>query len=202
MLGDEHDLMWRQLLPPPERGSTPLQVQLRTALVTAILDGRLPPGLRMPSSRDLSALWGVSRNTVVLVYERLTDDGYLEPRPRDGYFVCQAVSRAGVASLESPAAPNIPDWTARIAHRQDAFRWLERPFNWQRFRYPFVFGQFDLKLFPLSEWRECARQALSVTAVENWAQDDATGDSGELIDQLIRRVLPRRGSRLLRIRSC
>lgn len=189
----EHELMWRQLLPKPERSAAPLQVQLRTALVNAVLDGRLPEGLRLPSGREMATLTGVSRNTAVLVYDRLVSDGYLEARPRDGYYVCGAIGRADLTPIAANSAPNLPDWRARTAHPVDTHRWLDRPAGWQKFRYPFVFGQFDPSLFPLSDWRECSRQALEVAAVESWAQDGSGGDSALLIDQLIRRVLPRRG---------
>ncbi|PXW23965.1 MocR-like pyridoxine biosynthesis transcription factor PdxR [Paraburkholderia caballeronis] len=194
MRGGEYELMWRQLL--PARDGSPLQVQLRTALVNAMLDGRLPIGLRLPSGRELAQLARVSRNTVVLVYERLVADGYLEARPRAGYFVSNGVERAAVRSVPSYDAPDPPDWAARMqtsvaAHR--ALRWLDRPDGWRRFRYPFVFGQFDPKLFPLADWRECNRQALEVAAVEAWGHDGEGHDSPILIDQLIRRVLPRRG---------
>jgi GntR family transcriptional regulator / MocR family aminotransferase len=194
----EYELMWRQLLPAQlhERGGSPLQVQLRTALVGAILDGRLPAGLRVPSGRELAQLASVSRNTVVIVYERLVADGFLEARPRDGYFVSDGIERAQVRSVPALEAPEPPDWHARMARSEAAhraLRWLDRPEGWRRLRYPFACGQFDPKLFPLSDWRECSRQALEVGAVETWGQDGPGSDSPLLIDQLIRRVLPRRG---------
>lgn len=189
----EHELMWRQLLPAPTRNAAPLQVQLRTALVNAILDGRLPVGLRLPSGRELAQLVGVSRNTAVLVYDRLVSDGYLDARPRDGYYVCGAIERAGVARVHAQGLLDPPDWNARARQPEHALRWLDRPAGWRHFRYPFVFGQFDPKLFPLAAWRECSRQALEVAAVESWGQDGEGGDASLLIDQLIRRVLPRRG---------
>ncbi|MHB1669821.1 MocR-like pyridoxine biosynthesis transcription factor PdxR [Thiomonas sp.] len=193
MSSSEHELMWLQLLQTPARGAVPLQLQLRTALVNAILDGRLQAGLCLPSGRELAALVDVSRNTVVLVYDRLVADGYLEARPRDGYYVCGSIARANVTRVNASAAPGTPDWSAKIHPPSTQFRWLDRPQDWQKYRYPFIFGQFDPKLFPLSDWRECSRQALGVAAVESWAQDGTGGDSAQLIEQLIRRVLPRRG---------
>jgi len=194
MHGETYELMWQQLLSSLERSATPLQVQLRTVLVNAILDGRLPAGLRLPSGRTLAALAKVSRNTVVLVYERLVEEGHLVARTRDGYYVCDAIKKERIRAVESPGLPDPPDWQTRMAGPAfEALRWLDRPSGWQQFRYPFVFGQFDPSLFPLSEWRECSRQALQVSAVETWAQDGTSGDSAQLIDQLIRRVLPRRG---------
>ena len=58
MRSSQHDLMWRQLLPKVRKHDEPLQVQLCTAFVTAMLDGRLPGGTRLPSSRDLAMLTG------------------------------------------------------------------------------------------------------------------------------------------------
>src|SRR5471030_2873190 len=98
--------MWRQLLPKPDRSAAPLQVQLRTALVNAVLDGRLPEGLRLPSGREMAILTGVSRNTAVLVYDRLVADGYLVARPRDGYYVCGVIGGAEIAPVAANRAPN------------------------------------------------------------------------------------------------
>jgi len=193
MHNKEHDLMWQQLLAGVQRGTTPLQVQLRTLFVTAILDGRLRPGLRLPSGRELAALAGLARNTVVLTYERLVEEGYLEARPRDGFFIREMADDALPSFVDAHPVPGLPDWLSRMPSQEGQLRWLDRPSGWRSLRYPFVFGQFDASLFPLAEWRECSRQALNVSAVHKWAQDGTSADSPQLIEQLIRRVLPRRG---------
>lgn len=59
-------------------GDLPLYRQLYDALRDAILDGRLHPGGRLPSSRMLAAELGVGRNTVLAAYEQLAAEGYLE----------------------------------------------------------------------------------------------------------------------------
>lgn len=51
---------------------------LHAALREAIAGGRLAPGLRLPSSRELAAQVGVSRNTAVAAYELLASEGWLE----------------------------------------------------------------------------------------------------------------------------
>ena len=58
---------------------------------------------------------------------------------------------------------------------------------------PFIYGQFDLALFPIADWRECAREALSITAIREWARDSIDSDDPLLIEQIHTRVLPRRG---------
>ncbi len=51
------------------------------------LDGRLGSDSPLPSCRRLAHALGVSRNTVVLAYQALTDEGFLISRERVGYFV-------------------------------------------------------------------------------------------------------------------
>jgi DNA-binding transcriptional MocR family regulator len=46
------------------------------------------PGDRMPSLRALSKELGLSLNTVIHGYELLSADGWIESRPKSGYFVC------------------------------------------------------------------------------------------------------------------
>jgi GntR family transcriptional regulator/MocR family aminotransferase len=43
----------------------------------AILERRLPPGTRLPATRDFALQYGVSRGTVVTVFEQLQAEGYL-----------------------------------------------------------------------------------------------------------------------------
>lgn len=64
-----------------EDGSpTPLYVQLYDGLRETILEGRLKPSIRLPSTRDMAAGLGISRNTVMSAYEQLQAEGYLEGR--------------------------------------------------------------------------------------------------------------------------
>src|SRR5689334_13716993 len=46
-----------------------LSVQIYRQLLSAILDGRLRPGERLPPTRELAQRLGVSRNTVAVAYE-------------------------------------------------------------------------------------------------------------------------------------
>ena len=64
-----------------------LQNQLFRQLRNLILQGRLKPGSGVPATRELSGELGVSRNTVLLVYERLIAEGYLVTEPAKGTFV-------------------------------------------------------------------------------------------------------------------
>jgi len=54
-----------------------LQAAICEALRSAMQEGRLRPGARLPSSRDFARQLPVARGTVVLAYEQLTAEGYL-----------------------------------------------------------------------------------------------------------------------------
>jgi GntR family transcriptional regulator / MocR family aminotransferase len=73
------------------RGS--LLHDLHRQLRTAIVDGRLRPGLRLPSTRSLAAAYGVSRNTAVATYDLLLSEGYTVTRRGSGTRVAETLPR-------------------------------------------------------------------------------------------------------------
>lgn len=71
-----------------QRGtSRGLSEQLRQLIEQAIGEGRLQPGARLPSCRDLAAQLGVARGTVRASYDMLADGQFLETRGAAGTFV-------------------------------------------------------------------------------------------------------------------
>ncbi|HSN26601.1 MAG TPA: PLP-dependent aminotransferase family protein, partial [Kofleriaceae bacterium] len=82
------------------RARAPLHRQLYEGYRAAILDGRLEPGQRIPSTRALAAELGVSRMPVVLAFEQLLAEGYIESRVGAGSFVARGLA----ASLGAPSA--------------------------------------------------------------------------------------------------
>ena len=65
----------------------PLHRQLYKKLREQILQKRLTPGGRMPSTRTLAGDLCVSRNTVIHAFEQLSDEGYLQATTGSGTFV-------------------------------------------------------------------------------------------------------------------
>ena len=175
---------------------TSLQTQLRELLVSAILQGQIPVGSALPSSRKLAETLDVARNTVALAYQELVADGFLIAHERRGYFINGEIlgGRAPAVTVARAQAA-MPDWAQRFKLRPTSQRNIVKPRDWQSYRYPFIYGQIDPALFPISDWRECSRQALSVEAVNDWAFDHFTEDDPLLIEQIRTRLLPRRGVR-------
>ena len=178
----------------PSSTST-LQRQIQETVVHAILSGHIPPGAAVPSCRKLARQLGVARNTVLNAYQQLVETGYLIAKERSGYYVNNDIV-AGRIRCEAPqrtALEPVPDWVRRLQIHPRGQRNISKAFDWQQYRYPFVYGQFDPELFPVSEWRECSRQAMSPTSVRGWARDYIDSDDPLLIEQIRTHVLPRRG---------
>lgn len=70
----------------------PLYRQLHNLLLAAVLEGQLPAGSKLPSSRLLAQELGVARNTVIEVYENLRAQGCLEGRHGSGTYVADLSS--------------------------------------------------------------------------------------------------------------
>ena len=66
--------------------------QIYEQLRGAILDGRLPAGTRVPSSRIMAGQLGVARNTVLTAVEQLAAEGFLEARQGAGTLVSAQLS--------------------------------------------------------------------------------------------------------------
>jgi GntR family transcriptional regulator/MocR family aminotransferase len=75
--------------------------QVRAALRSAIVDGLLGPGTKLPSSRSLAEQIGVRRNAIVAAYEYLISDGLVDARHGSGTFVA---ARIPAPALMVPAA--------------------------------------------------------------------------------------------------
>ena len=83
-------------------GRTPMYEQLSAAIAGAIREGALRHGEKLPSKRTLCASLGVSRSTVETACELLLAEGYVESRPRSGYYVAEYVAPVVGTSIACP----------------------------------------------------------------------------------------------------
>jgi GntR family transcriptional regulator/MocR family aminotransferase len=118
---------WELLLPAVSAPARTRGRSLQAALREAVRSGRLVPGTRLPSSRDLAADLGVSRGLVTEAYEQLTAEGYLRSGRGAGTWV------GGAVRATRPRARDLAPRTAGT-------------------RADFVAGTPDLSLFPRTAW--------------------------------------------------
>jgi GntR family transcriptional regulator/MocR family aminotransferase len=172
-----------------------LQSQIRQKLVEAILNGTFPAGTKLPSSRKLSEQLGVARNTVVLAYDQLIEEDYLESRQRSGVFVSERILEGRVGFQGKPVSKVAIDekWEKRILLKpqpETGFHW---PADWQQYPFPFIDGHFDPSLYPAGQWREASRLALGTRIVDETEGEEGYTDHAALIEEIRTKMLPRRG---------
>lgn len=139
------------MLVPPDRSlKKPLQAQLFEQLQQLIHSGRLAPLTRMPATRELAEELCISRTTVLLVYDELVAEGYLQTEPAVGTFVsahppCAAARLAVATAVRNDRRP-----ANGLPRRGDA---AETP------SFDFRSG-VDERLFPHKAWRSLVSRAL------------------------------------------
>jgi GntR family transcriptional regulator / MocR family aminotransferase len=134
--------------------------RLYNALRAAMLEGRLPAGARLPSTRALAAQLGIARGTVVAVFEQLASEGYVSGRVGSGTAVAPRLPdswfKPGRSPLKrSPAAvtaPTLSRWAVSLGASSFGIEpRMPRPF---RAHWPAV------DMFPTELWgRAVARRA-------------------------------------------
>ncbi len=197
MTSPKDQVMWNSLVRLQKDKNQSIKHQLIEALVAAILDSRISAHKPLPSCRIFAKQLGISRNTVVLAYQQLKDDGYLISRERSGYFVNNKIVSGRVNHdyniqriREDDAPKNLDE---KIKVRPSTQRNIIKPDDWSKYPYPFLYGQLDTALFPIQGWRDCCRQALSVSDISCSTPDKFDIDDMELIEQIQARILSRRG---------
>ncbi len=85
---------WRDALELDRTSKKPLYQQLQTLIGARIENGGLPPGTKLPASRDLAAQLGINRNTVTNAYKELTKTGHVRSHVGQGTFVSERATSA------------------------------------------------------------------------------------------------------------
>jgi GntR family transcriptional regulator/MocR family aminotransferase len=119
-------------------------------LRSAILDGRLVPGARLPASRDFASQYQLSRGTVVSVLERLQAEGYVTSRVGFGTWVNR---------VEAPRPPR--QATTTPAYIRRVISTYKRPQPWIDLAFtgeirPFRIGAPAMNEFPSEVWGRIA----------------------------------------------
>ena len=116
------------LLPLDDTSGIPLYRQVYEGLRNAIIEERLPPGARIPSTRRLAEYLAVSRTTVLVAFEQLAAEGFLVGAVGSGSRVSD---RLPPAPPLSEAVDNPPEGGMGYHHHNEALLddriELERP---------------------------------------------------------------------------
>ena len=122
-----------------------------------ILNGNIAAEEKLPSARNLAANLNVSRSTVDTAYDQLVAEGYLDARPRQGYFA-NHVTHLKQIPTSAPQKENTEKNTK------------EAP----PVRFDFNPDSIDLEHFPYSIWKSIGKNQLDLPS--NFSAGDAKGD--------------------------
>lgn len=94
-----------------EKGSAvPISSQIAQQIAMLCASGRLKPGERLPSVRELARELAVNQNTILRVYERLVHDRLLEMRHGQGTFVAAHAHSTGLAVHRNRLVEELRQW--------------------------------------------------------------------------------------------
>lgn len=119
---------------------TPLYVAIYRQLRQQIQSGELTAGSKLPSKRAMALQLGVSVNTVDGAYSQLQSEGFVESRPKSGFYVC------AIDALQKLSLPRQPQ--ARPAARESGAAVDFHP------------GGIAREKFPFSVWHRLLKDAL------------------------------------------
>jgi GntR family transcriptional regulator/MocR family aminotransferase len=166
------------ILPPKDPGE-PSYRWLYAALRLEILQGRLLPGARLPSTRDLAAQYGLARGTVVNAFEQLKSEGYIDGSLGSGTYVGkilpESLLQVAYRDIAKPAAERAaqtrrPATLSDYGRRAKLFRNYEnRPTRAFRANLP------ALDLFPVALWTKITQRSLGRISTHQLMGGDPLG---------------------------
>jgi GntR family transcriptional regulator/MocR family aminotransferase len=137
----------------------PLHRQLYDGLRAAIVEGRVTPGTRLPSTRSLAEALGISRSTITSTFAQLHSEGYLQATTGSGTFVSNDLPDEPAAE-QLPGRPRADGVSIRLSTYGAS---LADAGPLEPARVPgtidFRDGRPAFDAFPFAEWRRCVSEA-------------------------------------------
>ena len=128
-----------------------LYIQIASIIIRQITAGVIPVGLKLPGGRKLAELLGVSRRTVMLAYEELEAQGWIEIKPNQGTFIHNNIPIVHKQSLPIGVLDEAHQQSHFGLNKQLDFLDYYHPANLKEIEYVFDTGYPDVRLAPLKE---------------------------------------------------
>jgi GntR family transcriptional regulator/MocR family aminotransferase len=162
-----------QLAIPLSRTGEPLFRQVYRGLRQAMLSGALRPGDRLPSTRDLAEQLDISRTVVLLAYDQLLAEGFVEGRAGSGTYVSARLAGSGGRGGVRSAHPRLSRFGAAAAASVAIVDTPQR--RPVALRYDFIYGRSDLATFPFEMWRRMLLRQVRKASVRQFDYGSALG---------------------------
>jgi DNA-binding transcriptional MocR family regulator len=130
-------------------GNRPVYLQIKDYLKQLILNGILQAGSRLPSTRELSIILKVSRNTITQGYQYLEDDGFIHNVKGQGAFVAKVEVQLG-----KELQLNWPDLMTGYARKAVELDIEKNELRWEKGLISFKSIAPDESLFEMAEFKK------------------------------------------------
>ncbi|WP_250228351.1 MocR-like pyridoxine biosynthesis transcription factor PdxR [Anaeropeptidivorans aminofermentans] len=144
--------------------SPPLYQQIYQQYKQQIYQGIWKAHERLPSKRTLAAELGVSITTVDTAYAQLVSEGFIQPLPKKGFFVCplETLTQRQPRVIE-PYSEKTEEKTVLVDFSTDGIDEIHFPYNTWRRIMKNVFNEYDKTLLKRtsSQGSEELREAIS-----------------------------------------
>jgi GntR family transcriptional regulator/MocR family aminotransferase len=156
----------------------PMHRQLSEWFRRAIVDGRLRPGQRVPSSRNLASELKISRIPVLSAYEQLYAEGYLETFVGAGTCIARSIpgerlAPAGATLRNAPSRITAQEAPRRISRRSTAMQ--EPAPTWLDSQGAFRIGLPALDHFPMGVWSKLVNRHARKPTIDMLVYGDPMG---------------------------
>jgi GntR family transcriptional regulator/MocR family aminotransferase len=136
-----------------ENSQESIHQQIEGKLRAAIVSGRLPADTRLPSTRIFASEIGVSRNTVLQVFEALTEEGLLTSRLGAGTFVAKLTDDGPTGLFANEhRKPEYGGYPFRSLSRRGKSLVASATGEFSERPTPFMPDLPDLREFPIRTW--------------------------------------------------
>jgi GntR family transcriptional regulator/MocR family aminotransferase len=138
--------------------SVPLYEQIYEFIKNEIRTGKLAVATKLPSTRSLSLNLQISRSTVELAYSQLISEGYIEARPKSGYYVLSIGDLVQLPQEKHRV-------NKEVVNKKDSVLFDFSPFS------------VDISEFPFATWRRLSNQCMNDMNQDLFLLGESQGDS-------------------------
>lgn len=146
-----------------DNSETPQYIQLYDYIKNEIVYGRIAEHTRLPSVRKLADFLAISTTPVEMAYGQLQAEGFIESKPRSGYYVQKVTD-----SFFQPGSGK----ACLVERKAFAFR------DEKEYEFDFHLSKNDFSHFPFQIWRKLSNQVLRLEQKELLYYGDPQGEQG------------------------
>lgn len=142
-------------------GKDCLYEQIYEYIKNEMKEGKLLEGEKLPSTRSLAEYLQVARSTVDYAYSQLLDEGYIEAKPKRGFFVCKLEK-----SFENTAKLPLQEVELERTEKEE-----EEPYQ-----YDFSPNAISMEYFPFSVWKKINKNIMIESNADLFSHGEQQGD--------------------------